>query len=24
VLADERHLGWGFVPYPPLTPFGNG
>jgi len=21
VLSDARHLDWGFVPYPPLTPF---
>ncbi len=21
VLSDARHLEWGFVPYPPLTPF---
>jgi hypothetical protein len=21
VLSDARHLGWGFVPYPPFTPF---
>ena len=21
VLDDARHLGWGFVPYPPFTPF---
>src|ERR1700687_2621196 len=21
VLSDARHLNWGFVPYPPLTPF---
>src|SRR5260370_13874312 len=21
VLRDARHLDWGFVPYPPLTPF---
>jgi hypothetical protein len=21
VLCDARHLDWGFVPYPPLTPF---
>src|SRR5579863_3131866 len=20
-LSDARHLDWGFVPYPPLTPF---
>jgi hypothetical protein len=21
VLSDARHMDWGFVPYPPLTPF---
>src|SRR5258706_8891215 len=21
VLSDARHLDWGFVPYPPFTPF---
>src|SRR6266567_7470176 len=21
ILSDARHLDWGFVPYPPLTPF---
>jgi Dolichyl-phosphate-mannose-protein mannosyltransferase len=21
VMSDARHLDWGFVPYPPLTPF---
>src|SRR5204862_96709 len=21
VLSDARHLDWGFVPYPPMTPF---
>jgi hypothetical protein len=21
VLSDAGHLDWGFVPYPPLTPF---
>src|SRR5271170_8213693 len=21
VLSDARHLDWGFVPYPPVTPF---
>src|SRR6202795_2128191 len=21
VLSDARHLDWGYVPYPPLTPF---
>ena len=21
VLSDARHMDWGFVPYPPVTPF---
>src|SRR5271166_910438 len=21
VLSDARHMDWGFVPYPPFTPF---